>query len=273
MLRTRVLTAMVLIPLAFLLVFAASPALFGIIMALLLLIGAWEFRKLGGMQGRIGGWLLLLTQAGLLFTLYRYRDALLPHASALLTAACLLWLLMLLRLLVYRPGATVDFQYRIVSFACALTVLSFAWLALYWLRAGPAGSWWILVLLLIIWSADTGAYFFGRAWGHRKLAPEISPGKTLAGLFGGLLTAVLVGAAAVQAIPQLNATLPAVAAVALVTALVSVGGDLFISLHKRATGLKDSGALFPGHGGVLDRLDSLLAGAPFFAMGKLALGF
>lgn len=273
MLRTRVITALLLLPLAFLLVFAASPAAFGIIMALLLLIGAWEFRKLGGMQAHVGGWLLLLAQAGLLYTLYYFRDALLPHASALLAAACLLWLLMLLRLLVYRPGAAVDFQYRIVSFACALTVLSFAWLALYWLRAGPAGSWWILVLLLIIWAADTGAYFVGRAWGRRKLAPAISPGKTVAGLFGGLLTAVLVGTLAVLVIPQISAALPAVAGVALVTALVSVGGDLFISLHKRVTSLKDSGALFPGHGGVLDRLDSLLAGAPFFAMGKLALGF
>jgi len=273
LLETRVLTALVLLPLAFLLVFAASPTAFGAIMALLLLVGSWEFRKLGGLQGRLGGWLLLLAQAALFFLMFRHRDSLVQHGSALLTAACLLWLLMFLRLVVYRPGAAVDFQYRIVSFACALTVLAFAWLSLYWLRSGAQGSWWILVLLLIIWAADTGAYFSGRALGKRRLAASISPSKTIAGLVGGVLAAVLVGTAAVQFIPQIEAQPWLIAGVALVTALVSVGGDLFISLHKRVTGFKDSGALFPGHGGVLDRLDSLLAGAPFFAMGKLVLGF
>ncbi|NND45342.1 MAG: phosphatidate cytidylyltransferase [Xanthomonadales bacterium] len=272
MLRTRVLTAMVLAPLAFLLVFQARPGQFGAIMALLLMVGAWEFRKLGGMQKGVAGWLLLAAQGGLLLAVYQVRDALAAHALALLTAACLLWLLMLLRLVVYRAGAVADFQFRIVSFACALTSLTFAWIALYWLHSGPQGSWWILLLLLIIWSADIGAYFTGRAWGRRKLAPTISPGKTVAGLAGGVVAAIAVSVAAAQFIPHIEAGLFAMTAIALITALVSVGGDLFISLHKRVTGFKDSGALFPGHGGVLDRFDSLLAGAPFFALCKLALG-
>ena len=272
MLKTRILTALVALPLAFLLVFAASPDTFGLVMALLLMIGCWEFRKLGGMQRGPAGWLLLVLQAVLFFLLFRYRHELAPHAIALLTAACLLWLLMLLRLVVFRPGGTADFQFRIVTLASALTALGFAWLSLYGLRSGADGSWWLLLLFLIIWAADTGAYFIGSKWGKRKLAPAISPSKTIAGLLGGLLAAVVVCVAAASMIPAIEAGSLQLAVLALVTALVSVGGDLFISLHKRISGLKDSGALLPGHGGVLDRLDSLLAGAPFFALGKLVLG-
>jgi phosphatidate cytidylyltransferase len=177
-----------------------------------------------------------------------------------------------LRLVVFRPGGPADFQFRIVTLASALTALSFAWLSLYGLRSGADGSWWLLLLFLIIWAADTGAYFIGSKWGKRKLAPAISPSKTIAGLLGGLLAAVVVCVAAASMIPAIEAVSLQLAVLALVTALVSVGGDLFISLHKRISGLKDSGALLPGHGGVLDRLDSLLAGAPFFALGKLVLG-
>ena len=179
---------------------------------------------------------------------------------------------MFVRLIVYRPDVPVDFQYRIVSFASSLAALTFSWIALFFLRGQTAGPWWILILLLIIWSADTGAYFAGRAYGKRKLAPLISPSKTMAGLWGGLLTAALVALLAVNFIPAIQAPAVKLIPLVLITAFISVFGDLFISLHKRRTGHKDSGGIFPGHGGVLDRFDSLFAGAPFFALGKLLLG-
>jgi phosphatidate cytidylyltransferase len=126
-----------------------------------------------------------------------------------------------------------------------------------------------LLLLLIVWSADTGAYFAGRTFGKRKLAPLISPGKTIAGLVGGLIAAPLIAFLAIRLMPIAGFEPGVLIPLVLVTVLVSVGGDLLISLHKRISGCKDSGKLLPGHGGILDRVDSLLAAAPFFALGLL----
>lgn len=271
MLKTRILTAMVMLPLAFSLVFIANLEWFAIIFAGLMIIGSWEFKRLGGMDKSVFGWLMILIQSVVLFLLFQNSSMLLLHAPALLTAGCLIWFLMFIRLMTYRPGTGIDFQYRIISFACSLAALTFAWIAMYTIFAGSDGPWWILLLLLIIWSADTGAYFSGRLFGKRKLAPLISPSKTLAGFLGGILTALAVGIIAVHFIDQINATVQQLIPLTLVTALVSVAGDLFISLHKRKTGYKDSGHIFPGHGGVLDRFDSLLVGAPFFALGKILM--
>jgi len=273
MLKTRIITALFLVPLFLALIFRASLSWFGLVFAVLMLIGSWEFRRLAGMTTGVFGWLMVVIQAVILVALFLNTDGMLAHATALLTAACLVWMLMFIRLLLFRPEAAIDFQYRIISFACSLAVLSFGWIALYTLRAQAQGWWWMLVLLLIIWAADTGAYFSGKAFGKRKLAPRISPSKTIAGFVGGMLAAVIVSTASVHFIADINATALQLIPLTLITVLVSVGGDLFISLHKRKTAYKDSGRIFPGHGGVLDRFDSLLAGAPFFVLGKLLLDF
>jgi len=131
----------------------------------------------------------------------------------------------------------------------------------------PDGSWLLLLLLLIVWAADTGAYFAGMTFGQRKLAPHISPGKTQAGFVGGLIAGPLVALLAVSLMPLTEIGPTRLILLSVITALASVGGDLVISLHKRTSGCKDSGSLLPGHGGVLDRLDSLLAAAPFFVLG------
>ena len=122
------------------------------------------------------------------------------------------------------------------------------------------------MLLLIIWASDTGAYFSGKQFGKRKLAPVISPNKTWEGVYGGVALAILAAWLWAGPVMHLGLALPSVAVIAIITAMTSVGGDLFISLHKRTVKLADAGNLFPGHGGVLDRYDSLLAGAPFFAL-------
>ena len=272
MLKTRIITALFIAPLAFTLIFAAGVEMFGLVLAALLLIGSWEFRKLGGMERGIPGWLMMGVQALIFFLLFKYSNSLFLHTRAFLTMGCLVWLLMFVRLIVFRPGAAVDFQYRIVSFVSSLATLTIAWLSLYWLRNEAGGSWWILLLLLVIWASDIGAYFTGRIFGKRALAARISPAKTIAGFFGGLLSAVLVSLLALRFIAPIELSPGQLIPIVLVTSLVSVGGDLFISLHKRITGYKDAGGLFPGHGGVLDRFDSLLAGAPFFALGKHFLG-
>ncbi len=143
--------------------------------------------------------------------------------------------------------------------------------ALIWLRGdGAAGRANVLFLVFVVWASDIGAYAAGRLLGGPKLAPAISPGKTWAGAAGGLLAAMLVGEAAAQA---LGAAAPGrVALVAGVLGVAAQGGDLLESAIKRRFGVKDSGRLIPGHGGLLDRLDGLLTAAPAAAALALSLG-
>lgn len=143
--------------------------------------------------------------------------------------------------------------------------------ALVWLRGADAvGRWDVLFLVLVVWASDIGAYAVGRLVGGPKLAPAISPGKTWSGAVGGLLIAMAVGEAAAQA--MFPAAAGHAAAVACLLGLASAGGDLAESWIKRRFGVKDSGRLIPGHGGLLDRLDGLLAAAPAAAAVALARG-
>lgn len=146
-----------------------------------------------------------------------------------------------------------------------LLALSFAWFALARMRIGwHDGRYFVLYALLIVWLADTGAYFAGKTWGGSRLAPAVSPGKTWAGLWGGL---AVCGLLALLAAALLGRPVVPLLAVTLVAGMFSVVGDLTESLCKRYAGVKDSGRLIPGHGGVLDRFDSLLAAAPLLMLG------
>lgn len=148
-------------------------------------------------------------------------------------------------------------------------VLAPAGVALLWLWLDPSyGLRWLLYVLLLVWTADTGAYFAGRAFGRHKLAPQVSPGKSWEGAAGGLL---LVAGLAALAAPRLGRAVPTFVAVSLCVAAFSVVGDLTESLFKRHAGLKDSGRLIPGHGGLMDRLDSIMAAAPLMLLASRLL--
>jgi phosphatidate cytidylyltransferase len=148
-------------------------------------------------------------------------------------------------------------------------VLLPAWIGLAYLRLDQAGSWLILYVIALVACADIGAYFAGRAFGRHKMAPAVSPGKTLEGLAGGI-TAVALFALLISAIALPAAISPsAFLLLSMATALASVLGDLVESMVKRHRGVKDSGTLLPGHGGVLDRIDSLAAAIPVFAFGMV----
>ena len=269
MLKQRVITALLLIPLVMVAIFMASAPWFLLLLALVLLAGSREYSRLAGVSSYPTGYLLVLVQATIITVLFWYKDYWSINISLYLSACCIAWILLFIRLPLYRPDMQVDNTYRVISLVTAITSITTGWFALGWIRVQPEGSWLILLLLLIVWAADTGAYFSGRAFGKKKLAPHISPGKTLAGLYGGLIAAPLIALLAAKLMP-IEAIEPIrLVLLSVVTALVSVGGDLMISLHKRTSGHKDSGNLLPGHGGILDRIDSLLAAAPFFALGLL----
>jgi phosphatidate cytidylyltransferase len=124
----------------------------------------------------------------------------------------------------------------------------------------------VLFLFVLIWMADSGAFFAGRAWGERKLAPAVSPGKTWTGAAGALGGAVIC-ALVLDQLALLSLSIASLVLLCLLVTIASIGGDLFESLLKRQAGVKDSGTLLPGHGGALDRIDSLIAAAPVFTVG------
>jgi phosphatidate cytidylyltransferase len=228
-------------------------------LSIVLLVATWEW---SGFLGRGG---VLLRAAFVLATvalcaLWWWSTGSSASLRLAMWFALLFWSLALLWVFL-RPG----WVNTAVVAAAGMLALSLAWLALVRMRLDvDQGSRAVMYGLLIVWLADSGAYFAGRALGVRKLAPAVSPGKTWAGLWGGLLAcALLAGLTALAADVPLQALLP----VTLVAGLFSVVGDLTESLCKRFAGVKDSGTLIPGHGGVLDRFDSLLAAAPLLMLG------
>lgn len=151
----------------------------------------------------------------------------------------------------------------IVLISAAVTAIFSVW---------ESSPWWLMYLFLLVWGADSGAYFVGRKFGQKKLAPEVSPNKSIEGLLGGLATAMLIIVVVQYQFLNLNIVQHGVfLTFSILTVLVSVLGDLFESMIKRRAGIKDSGRILPGHGGVLDRIDSLLAAAPVFAAGLVIL--
>lgn len=272
MLKQRVITALVLLPLAMAAIFVLPAPWFLVLLALIFLGGSWEYMRLAGVSSARAGYLMVLVQAIILAALFWYKNYWSISIALYLSACCVAWLLLFIRLPLYRPNAKPDKTYRVISLATAIISITTGWFALGWIRLQPDGSWLILLFLLIVWAADTGAYFSGKTFGKSKLAPRISPGKTVAGLYGGLVAAPLIALLAAKLMPIETVDTVALILLSLVTVLVSVGGDLMISLHKRTSGYKDSGNLLPGHGGILDRVDSLLAAAPFFALGLLLAG-
>lgn len=186
-------------------------------------------------------------------------------AETMLAVAAAWWLLAFIALALY-PRSISNLQ---TMLAGAATMLP-PWAMLAWLHSAvDDGPLLILVLLAIVWSADTGAFFVGRAVGRHKLAPRVSPGKTWEGVAGGLALAGLVGALVGGLTAYGSGRL---ALVAVATAAISVIGDLNVSLFKRNAGLKDSGTLLPGHGGVLDRVDSVTAAVAMFVPALLLVG-
>jgi phosphatidate cytidylyltransferase len=154
-------------------------------------------------------------------------------------------------------------------------ILSLAWLAAVYLLSYPRGGLLMVLMIVVVVTADVGAYFSGKTWGKHKLAVSVSPKKTWEGFWGGMGASLILAVLLWYLLPAQAAhiDLISVIAVVLTTAMASVVGDLTVSMVKRESGAKDSGSLLPGHGGVLDRLDSICGAAPVFALGLLLAGW
>ncbi|MGA8259357.1 MAG: phosphatidate cytidylyltransferase [Arenicellales bacterium] len=263
MLRIRVLTAVVLAPLFVLGVFTLSELQFAVMTGLFVLVGAWEWTSLSG-YNRVPPKVLSVAVVSLLMMSgYAYRDTVAQPVTFL---ACAAWLVVALLLFRHRHRHPMVWP-RPVRWLCGACALLAAWLAISVLREASPGA--ALMLFLLVWAADVGAYFAGRRWGRHKLAPAISPGKTVEGLWGGIAAALVVAAAFALHWDLSPGAAVGLTAWSVAVVLLSVFGDLFESNWKRTAELKDSGGLLPGHGGVLDRIDSVMAAAPFFALGWL----
>ncbi len=244
--RNRVLVAVLLVP-TVLLVTWAGGTLFALVVGLAAILAAWEFFRL--MEK--GGFRPILPM-GLLLTLLMVLNASLPHLK-ILHPGFTIWLIIATTWQLFRrtPSPVNDW---------ALTLaggLYIGWLISHFisLRSLPQGYIWVMLTFLITWAGDSGAYFIGLRWGRRPLWPRLSPKKTWEGTIGGwlsgVLAALILGAAA--RLPLQHSL-----ALGVIVATVTPFGDLAVSMIKRQVGVKDSGSLFPGHGGMLDRVDSLL---------------
>lgn len=268
-LRQRVITGLLLLFIlgGSALLLPAPP--FIIMAAAIFLLASWEWANLCGFTqlraklAYVAAFALVLGLLGLYCGVFSAWHV--ARTQQMLGAACVWWAVALLWVQSY-PASAHLWGSRFMRAVMGVLVLAPAWLGVAYLREIGYGIWLIIYMVAVVAAADIGAYFAGRAFGKRKLAPRVSPGKSWAGFFGGLASALLLAAVVGSFQPWAAMSIPTLAAISALAALASVLGDLLESMLKRHRGVKDSGTALPGHGGVLDRLDSLTAAAPIFAL-------
>ncbi|WP_125564073.1 MULTISPECIES: phosphatidate cytidylyltransferase [Pseudoalteromonas] len=280
MLKQRVMTSVVLAPLALLLVFFTPLNLFSVIAGAIILMGAWEWAAFIGLTNRLHKGIYVVMMAAVLAGLHTHwpitelwhQGRLVADANYVFTLAAAWWLVATVLVMNYPRMAKAWNEGMIMRTIAGFLTLIPLWLALNVLRsaeyhqAEQYGSVLIMVVLGIVWSADIGAYFAGKNFGKHKLMPNVSPNKTIEGLIGGLLTSVVFVVIFCYCSDVAQHQWLLYAGLTVVIALFSAVGDLLESMFKREAGLKDSGKCLPGHGGILDRIDSLTAAAPIFAL-------
>ena len=278
MLRQRVITALVLAG-AFVAILALAPfPVQSLLFALVASAGAWEWAALVGARSVILRLAYTVVIPILCFALWMGIDLGGTQSAAAaqpwLAAAALLWSAMLLGLKYYPAGGWLWGQAWIRAIM-GWFMLTATWLAVSVCLILTNGPIVLFVLILTVAVADIGAYFAGRRFGQHALAAAISPAKTWEGFWGGMLGVAALAILISQNLPlsQLHLGWSSLLVLGLATAGASVVGDLTVSLLKREVGLKDSGSLLPGHGGLLDRLDSICGAAPVFALGLLLVGY
>lgn len=270
MLKARLITALLLVPLVFWGVLGLPTPWLSLLVAGVVLAGGWELARLAGIDASVLRLLVVGVLAALLGLLYLQQEQ--PWPDWFILGLALYWSATLLVLLFGGLEVRPQQGVRPLLLIAGMVLLAGSWLALIRLHGIPQiGPRIMMFFLLLIWIADSAAYFSGRRWGRRKLAPKISPGKTIEGAIGALAGGAVCGLV-LGYLGWLKLSLPGLVILCVATVAISIGGDLWESVLKRERRVKDSGSLLPGHGGVLDRIDSQIAAAPFFLAGLMLLG-
>lgn len=271
MLKTRIITALILGPLVLAAIIFLSPQYFAIFTAVVLALGAWEWGDLSGLPARSR----LFFSGAVLLAFLAMWDFDGDVQRSLLHASLVLWGIIFWWIKTYPASASTWGNSPKRTFL-GLFILCFAWLGLNLLKQNENGVFLIFLLLAMVWGADIGAYFAGRKWGKRKLAPEVSPGKTWAGVYGALASTIVVTLLMLFIFGYLDdagaGSWLLFALLAVFITVVSIVGDLAESMVKRHRGVKDSGRLLPGHGGIMDRIDSLVAAVPLYTIALIQMG-
>nr|WP_232806442.1 MULTISPECIES: phosphatidate cytidylyltransferase [Providencia] len=272
--KYRLLTAIILIPIVIAALFLLSPANFGLVVIAVCALGAWEWAQFVGWHSqakRIG---LAVVFAAILLAMQFFISDINQFSSEPmilygLWAGLIWWGIAIILVVTYPASASWGKSVVIRLLFGVLTIIPFYCGMMVLRTVGYQsdtffGAWWLLYVMLLVWGADSGAYAFGRTIGRNKMAPKVSPGKTWEGLVGGLITAGIISwlFSAFAPIPVMPDYL---LVTSIIVVVVSVFGDLTESMFKRQSGIKDSSHLIPGHGGILDRIDSLTAAIPVFA--------
>jgi len=263
MLKQRIITAVILGSLVVFAIFTAPHSVIGILFAFIALLGAWEWAALMGAETKIKRLSYVLVIGVLILLVWFFESFALVKIILLL--ASIWWAAVALLLSFYREDWLQSKKLQTLLACSGVIVLVPAWLALVTLHnASPAI---LMFFLALVWLADIAAYFVGKRFGQHKLAPKLSPGKSREGVAGALLASIGLAFIGLIVLPSSGQHWFYFVLLCALTALISVFGDLYESLLKRKAGVKDSGTILPGHGGILDRIDSITAAGPGFALG------
>jgi phosphatidate cytidylyltransferase len=270
MLKQRLLTAVILIPLV-LWVLTLSSQTFAWVTGIFIIVGAYEWAGLCAWHTKRTRMFYTMLVILLLTLAYWFRHEL--NLLWILFGTCIWWIVALIWLLRYQYSQfSLPTSKRKKAFLGILILLP-PWMALIYLHEHENYGWqWVVFLLVLIWVADSGAYFVGKRWGKIKLADKISPGKTYEGVAGAFIMSLIVSLGYALTLSLKPMTLFFFMLLCLLTIMASILGDLLESLFKRQAGIKDSSQILPGHGGILDRIDSLTAATPIFVIGLISLG-
>jgi phosphatidate cytidylyltransferase len=260
MLKQRIITAVILIPLMLAIIFYMPSTPFCLFTALVVLMAAWEWTALMGLKRKSARFVYLA------IILAAFIAVLFMSIPLVLVVTAAWWLLALLMIVLY-PRLTGWWSNSIfVRGVMGMLTLVPCWVALNYVRNLGNGSYTLLYLCVLIWGADTTAYFVGKKWGSIKLAAKVSPGKSVQGCIGALVFTAVATAGVIYITEAPQMLWRWLIALSFITVISSIVGDLFESMIKRNANVKDSGTLLPGHGGLLDRIDSLTAAAPVFGL-------
>ena len=284
MLKQRVLSAIIMILAVFIALFGLSPLPFTLALSAIIILGMWEWAQFAGFKRPITRAIVGFVTLGLLlFPIMASTDYiqatrfLTDETTPLLFLGGIWWILASLFVISYPNSARFwanSVSAKLIFGFCTLIPFLIATLALRFYQYNLdtfQGIYILLYVFLLVWGADSGAYFVGRALGKHKLAPKVSPGKSWEGAIGGVITSAVIAFLFLTFTPK-NIfgkeieILPFIL-LSVLTVIISIFGDLTESMFKRQAGIKDSSNLIPGHGGILDRIDSLTAAVPVFALG------